>query len=61
MATKGRILLSRVLEQLDTAAGPVAEGSDDDLGMNSDYDYDSDSSVEGIIIEYSHTNYCNNY
>ena len=54
MATS-RIPLSRVLEHIDddTAAGPVAVGCDD-LGTNSDYDYDSDSSVEGInFIDYS--------
>ena len=43
MAT-GRFPLSRVLEQLenDDAVG--------DLGMDSDLDYNSDSSVEGTII-----------
>ena len=58
MATKlsmaiGRFPLSRVLEQLendDAVGGPFADGSDDDLGMDSDYDYNSDSSVEGTII-----------
>ena len=40
MATRGRIPLSRVLEELEddnASAGPVADGSDDDLGMDSDY------------------------
>ena len=36
MATRGRIPLSRVLEELDASAGPVADGSDDELGMDSD-------------------------
>ena len=30
--------------------GPFADGSDDNLGMESDYDYNSDSSVEGTIM-----------
>ena len=55
MATRDRIPLVGSWSN-DTAAGPIAEGSDDDLGMNSDYDYNSDSSVEGIIFtEYSQT------
>ena len=48
-----RFPLSRVLEQLendDAIGGPFADGSDDDLGMDSDLDYSSDSSVEGTII-----------
>ena len=50
MAT-GRFPLSRVLEQLENdAVGGPFDGSDDDLGMDSDYDYNSDSSVEGTII-----------
>ena len=51
MAT-GRFPLSRVLEELendDAVGGPFADGSDD-LGMDSDYDYNLDSSVEGTII-----------
>ena len=50
MATRGRIPLSRVLEELDdgnASADPVADGSDDDLGMDSDY---YNSSGEGIYI-----------
>ena len=47
MATRGRIPLSRVLEELDASAGPVADGSDDDLGMDSDY---YNSSGEGIFL-----------
>ena len=27
----------------------MAEGSDDDLGMDTDYSYDSDNLLEGII------------
>ena len=49
MATRGRIPLSTVLQHLDDddiCADLVADGSNDDLGMNSDYD----SSVEGIFI-----------
>ena len=46
MATRGRIPLSRVLEELDASAGPVADGSDD-LGMDSDY---YNSSGEGIFL-----------
>ena len=50
MATRGRIPLSRVLEELEddnASAGPVADGSDDDLGMDSDY---YNSSGEGIFF-----------
>ena len=49
MATRGRIPLSRVLEELDTSAGPVADGSDDDLGMDSDY-YNSSGEGKFLII-----------
>ena len=47
MARRGRIPLDTVLQQL---SDPVADGSDDDLGMDSDYDYNSDSSEEGSFI-----------
>ena len=44
--------LSEVIDNLDLDNGDfddlMAEGSDDDLGMDIDYDYDSDNS-EGII------------
>ena len=48
MATRSRIPLSTVLQHLDDdiCADLIADGSDDDLGMNSDYD----NSVEGIFI-----------
>ena len=50
-ATRGRIPLSRLLEELhDDSAGPVADGSDEDLGMDSDY---YNSSGEGIIYIFS--------
>lgn len=52
MARRSRISVNDVLEQLDSDDCfdcEMAEGSDDDLGMNTDYDYESDSSVEGII------------
>ena len=51
MARRSRISVNDVLQQLDDDDCfdcEMAEGSDDDLGMNTDYDYDSDSSVEGI-------------
>ena len=44
----GLIDIDAVLEQMDSDEW-MAEGSDDDLGME-DY-YDSDSSGEGIILE----------
>ena len=52
MATRGRVPLSTVLQQLDDDASAelVADGSDDDLGMNSDYDYDFDDPEEGSFI-----------
>ena len=51
MASRSRLPLSTVLQQLDDdcPAELVADGSDNDLGMNSDYDYSSDSSVEGTL------------
>ena len=33
----------------DSFDGGMAAGSDDELGMISDYSYDSDSALEGII------------
>ena len=41
MARRSGIPLSDILRHLD---------SDDDLGMDSEYEYDSDNSVEGIYI-----------
>ena len=44
--------LSEVLEDIeneDFVDDLMAEGSDDDLGMDSDCDYDSENSLEGII------------
>ena len=34
MATRGRIPLTRVVEELDASVGPVASDSDYDLGMD---------------------------
>ena len=48
MARRQRFPLNDVLQQLtDDSLGAV--GSDDDLGMDSDSDFDYDSPVEGII------------
>ena len=41
--------LSDIIQHSDSFDQEMAEGSDDDLGMDTNYDYDSDSSVEGII------------
>ena len=38
-------------EHLDSSDEWIAEGSDDDLGMDPSYSYDSDSSGEGIILQ----------
>ena len=46
MAKRARIELSQVLHQLSDDEW-AAEGSDDDLGMDEDYSYNS-SSDEGI-------------
>ena len=45
MARSHRILLSEVLDNLenDDFDDLMAEGSDDDLGMDTDYSYDSDN------------------
>ena len=43
-----------VLQHLDTDDSfdnDMTEGSDDELGMDSVYDYDSNSSVGGIIYQ----------
>ena len=51
MARNGRMLnVSEVIQTLDSGDFDdlMAEGSDDDLGMDVDYDYYSDNS-EGII------------
>ena len=41
-----------LLEHLDSSDDEwIAEGSDDDLGMDPSYSYDSDSSEEGIILQ----------
>ena len=45
MASRARFQVTEVLHQLDDEW--VVEGSDDDLGMDSDYSYDSASSGEG--------------
>ena len=50
MASSHRISLSEVLDNLENDFDDlVAEGSDDDLGMDTDYSYDSDNLLEGII------------
>ena len=45
----GLIQLDSVLEQLDNSGEWIAEGSDDDLGMEDNHSYDS--SEEGIILQ----------
>ena len=45
----------RYLDDEDRSTDFIADGSDDDLGMNSDYDYDSDNSVEGILSRNNHS------
>ena len=49
MTKRTRINLSELLHQLSDDEW-AAEGSDDNLGMDEDYSYDSASSDEGIII-----------
>ena len=52
MARRGFIEVDSVLRYLDDedrSTDFIADGSDDDLGMNSDYDYESDNLVEGIL------------
>ena len=51
MARSYRIPLSEVIDNLENEDFDdlIAEGSDDDLGMDIDYSYDSDDSLEGII------------
>ena len=54
MARRSGLSVNDVLQHLDTDDSfdnDMAEGSDDELGMDSVYDYDSDSSVEGIIYQ----------
>ena len=56
MARSHRICLSEVIDCLDNEEFDdlMAPGSDDDLGMDVDYDlYDSDNPLEGIINFYS--------
>ena len=51
MARRSRVSVEDVLHQLDSDASfdhGLEGGSDDNLVMDSDYDYESDSSVEGI-------------
>ena len=53
MARRPRLSMSDVLQQLDSdnsLDNGMAEGSDDDLGMTTDPDYDPDSSAEGNNI-----------
>ena len=54
MASRARFQVNDVLHQLDSDDEWVAEGSDDDLGMDSDYDYDSASSEEGTRSVHIH-------
>ena len=59
MARRGFIELDSVLRYLDDedrSTDFIADGSDDDLGMNSDYDYESDNLVEGILSKNNHFN-----
>ena len=51
MARRSGIPLSDILRHLD---------SDDDLGMDSEYEYDSDNSVEGIYIILAKLHFDNN-
>ena len=51
MTRRSRVSVEDILQHIDSDDSfdcGMAGGSDDDLGMNSDVDYDSDSS-EGII------------
>ena len=53
MARRPRLSMDDVLQQLDSDDSldcGMAEGSDDDLGMSIDPDYDSDSSAEGTLF-----------
>ena len=49
MARSSRFSVLQHLDSDDALDHGMAGGSDDDLGMDSDYDYESDSSVEGVI------------
>ena len=52
LSRMSRLSVNDVLQHLDTDErydSEMAEGSDDDLGMDSVYDCDSDSSEDGII------------
>ena len=54
MVRRSQVSVEDVLHHLDSDACfdcGLERGSDDDLGMHSNYDYDSDSSAEGIIQE----------
>ena len=50
MARRSRVSVDDILQHLNNDSFDCA-GSDDDLGMDSDYDYESDSSQEGIIFQ----------
>ena len=51
MARRARLIqLDSVLEQLDNSDEWIAEGSDDNLGMDN-HSYDPCSSEEGIILQ----------
>ena len=49
MARRSRVTVEDVLQHLDSDDYGLEGGSDDDLGMDSDYDYESECSAEGII------------
>ena len=52
MARRSRVTVEDVLQHLDSDASfdyGLEGGSDDDLGMDSDYNYESECSAEGII------------
>ena len=53
MARRSRVCVDDILQHLDSddsSGYGMDGGSDDDLGMDTDYNYESDSSLEGIII-----------
>ena len=51
MARRSRVSVEDILQHLnsdDSLGHGMDGGSDDDLGMDTDYEYESDSSLEGI-------------
>ena len=52
MARRSRVGVDDILQHLDSDDSlgyGMDGGSDDNLGMDTDYDYESDSSLEGTI------------